>query len=338
MKRVELLPAGVPYYKANLHCHSVLSDGQLTPEEIKRIYQERGYQVVAFTDHRIYCNHEELNDEKFLAIAAMETDINEECDYQGNFSRVKTYHMNWYDTNPQENAEEKKALGNMEQLYDDIDYMIAYAQKMKELGFLSCYNHAYWSLQDYRDYSKLKGFWAMEIYNHGCELDGLYGYNPQVYDEMLRSGQRLFCVSTDDNHNRSGLEDAMSDSFGGYIMIGAEEFTYAGIMKALEKGDFYSVVSQDGREDGPEIYEMTLEGDRLHIKCSPVDKIYVQTCGRDCLRAAAQPGQSITEADFTLNGREGYIRLSIRDDHGRMANSNAFFLHQLPDEGLSPDM
>lgn len=329
MKRIELLPTGVKYYKANLHCHTVLSDGELTAEEVKKVYQERGYQVVAFTDHRTYCNHEELNDENFLAIAAMETDINEGNDFHGNFSRVKTYHMNWYDTNPQENTAEKRALGNMKQRYQDIDYLIDHARKMKELGFLSCYNHAYWSLQDYRDYSKLKGFWAMEIYNHGCELDGLYGYNPQVYDEMLRSGQRLFCLSTDDNHNRAGLESPMSDSFGGYVMIGAEEFTYAGIIKALQKGNFYSVVSQDGREEGPEIYEMTLEGSRLHIKCSPVDKIYVQTYGRDCFRAAAQPGQTITEADFTLTGGEGYIRLSIRDDHGRMANSNAYFMDEI---------
>lgn len=326
MKKIDFLPTGVKYYKANLHCHTVLSDGRLTPEEIKRVYQERGYQVVAFTDHRIYRNHEELNDENFLAIAAMETDINEEKDFQEDFSRIKTYHINWYDTNPQENVKEKEALGNGEQRYQDTDGIIAYAQKMKELGFLSCYNHAYWSLQDYRDYSRLKGFWAMEIYNHGCELDGLYGYHPQVYDEMLRSGQRLFCVSTDDNHNQSGLDDAMSDSFGGYVMIGAEEFTYAGVMKALQKGDFYSVVSQDGRENGPEIYEMTLEGSRLHIKCSPVDKLYVQTCGRDCFRAVPQPGQQVTEADFTLTGREGYIRLSIRDCHGRAANSNAFYI------------
>ena len=41
----------------------------------------------------------------------------------------------------------------------------------------------------------------MEIYNHGCEHDGLYGFNPQSYDEMLRSGQKLFTVATDDNHN-----------------------------------------------------------------------------------------------------------------------------------------
>lgn len=37
----------------------------------------------------------------------------------------------------------------------------------------------------------------MEIYNHGCEHDGLYGYAPLAYDEMLR----ISCIATDDNHN-----------------------------------------------------------------------------------------------------------------------------------------
>ena len=38
MKRF-LLPESGTFYKANLHCHTNLSDGHLTPEEIKRIYK-----------------------------------------------------------------------------------------------------------------------------------------------------------------------------------------------------------------------------------------------------------------------------------------------------------
>ena len=53
MKDQILLPeAG--YYKANLHCHTTLSDGEFTPEQIKAAYQEQGYSIVAFTDHRRY--------------------------------------------------------------------------------------------------------------------------------------------------------------------------------------------------------------------------------------------------------------------------------------------
>ena len=77
MKDQILLPeAG--YYKANLHCHTTLSDGEFTPERIKAAYQEQGYSIVAFTDHRRYENHTQLNDEGFLALAALEVDLTEE--------------------------------------------------------------------------------------------------------------------------------------------------------------------------------------------------------------------------------------------------------------------
>ena len=37
-----LLPEEGQFYKANLHCHTTVSDGSLTPEEIKAAYKARG--------------------------------------------------------------------------------------------------------------------------------------------------------------------------------------------------------------------------------------------------------------------------------------------------------
>ena len=36
-----LLPEGGNFYKANLHCHSNVSDGALSPAELKKIYMEK---------------------------------------------------------------------------------------------------------------------------------------------------------------------------------------------------------------------------------------------------------------------------------------------------------
>ena len=64
-----LLPESGNFYKANLHCHTVLSDGCLTPEEVKEIYKNAGYSVVAYTDHDILIpHHAELSDDEFLAL------------------------------------------------------------------------------------------------------------------------------------------------------------------------------------------------------------------------------------------------------------------------------
>ena len=47
----DLLPASGNFHKANLHCHSTVSDGALTPEALKELYTKNGYSVIAFTDH-----------------------------------------------------------------------------------------------------------------------------------------------------------------------------------------------------------------------------------------------------------------------------------------------
>ena len=54
------------YYKANLHCHSVRSDGAMTPEELKDFFLKMGYSIVAFTDH-VYIEdfNSYLTDENF---------------------------------------------------------------------------------------------------------------------------------------------------------------------------------------------------------------------------------------------------------------------------------
>lgn len=318
--KVNLIPETGTFYKANLHCHTIHSDGRLTPEEVKKAYMDEGYSVVAYTDHRRYQWHRELMDDNFVALAAYEVDINEHFKVPGDFSRVKTYHINLYDSKPEAFQEEKKESPLPESRYGDYHYINGYIDRMKEYGFFACYNHPYWSLQNYDDYKNLRGFWGMEIYNYGCEHDGLYGYNPQSYDEMLRLGNRLFCVSTDDNHNSFPFGDPLCDSFGGFTMIKAEKLTYDSIVDALLKGNFYSSM-------GPEIKELYVEDGVLHVKTSPVEKIYVLMEGRNCYKKAAKPGETVTEASFALAGSETYIRVTCQDGRGLRADSNAYELN-----------
>lgn len=199
MKDRALLPEAGQFYKANLHCHTVLSDGRWTKEQVKAEYQKRGYSVVAFTDHRHYGWHPELMDETFIPLAAYEADLNEPFPPSGDFQRVRTYHLNFYDTHPETRTGFEAQ--QPPQRYGDLAALNEFLAGKEAEGFLCCYNHPYWSLQNWQDYKDLDHVFAMEIYNHGCQLDGLYGYAPQAYDEMLRTGRRLFCLSTDDNHN-----------------------------------------------------------------------------------------------------------------------------------------
>ncbi|MCL2287132.1 MAG: PHP domain-containing protein [Firmicutes bacterium] len=311
MKKV-LFKADKNIYKANLHCHTTVSDGEWTPEKTKEMYKAKGYSVIAFSDHNKLVNHSYLNDDMFLAINSCEVDIGQSLPGQP-FSKKRVYHFILFSPDP--NACETPQLMGMD--YDDIDAINQYIKDRADEGFLVCYNHPYWSLQTYDEYSKLKGCFAMEIYNHGCAVfDGNCSYSPQVYDEMLRCGNKIFCLSTDDNHNRHPAEGLNNDSFGGFVMINSPSLGYSDIFNALKQGDFYS-------SQGPEIYEIFIQDGVLNVKCSDACQVIVYTDDRTC---HIEKGEALNEVGFVLNGNEKYIRVMCRDKEGLDANSNAYWL------------
>lgn len=104
-------------------------------------------------------------------------------------------------------------------------------------------------------------------------------------------------------------------------MFKLEKLTYASVIEALKKGDFYA-------STGPELQELYIRDGALCVRCSPVEKIYVVTSGRRCLMKLAAPGETLTEAVFPLNGDEGYVRVDCRDGQGRHAYSNAYWLDE----------
>lgn len=316
MKDYRFWPESGNFYKANLHCHTVISDGQLTKEEVKAEYRKRGYSIIAFTDHMIYGWHKELSDENFLAIAGIEVNINETD--KPDYNHTKTYHLNFYDQKP----ETSKAVPLPEFDINDKEALNKYLEEICEMGFVVCYNHPYWSLQDYDDYKDLKGLFAMEIYNHGCEHDGLYGYQPQSYEEMLRTGQKIFALATDDNHNFFPMGHQLSDSFGGWIMVKAPNLEYDTVMNAITTGNFYWSM-------GPEIHDAYIKDGVLTVKTSPVKKIYVNQEGRDCYKEVAAPGETITEASFPLRGNEAYVRVVVQDADRNCAGTNPCFLEDI---------
>ena len=72
------------FYKANLHMHTTVSDGKMTPLEVKEKYKEKGYSIVAYTDHELMLPHNDLSDDSFLAITSTEISINQrkDCDFR----------------------------------------------------------------------------------------------------------------------------------------------------------------------------------------------------------------------------------------------------------------
>lgn len=338
-----LLPEGGNFYKANLHCHSTISDGKWTVEEIKRNYMAAGYSIIAYTDHHVFVTHNDLTDANFLALNGYEISVDEKLseiiDKTTANRNKRTCHLCLIAKDKDKKVQkivysrsylEKKAeLFCMEEGCEirDLEYspeaISDLINEASDDGFYITYNHPVWSLETKDEYCSYHGMDAMEIVNYGSVCVGLDEHNGIAYDEILRGGERIFCVATDDNHDASPLGSAKNDSFGGFTVIKAEALEYEKIISALEKGDFYA-------SEAPEIKELWYEDGRVNIVTSEAVQISFTTGNRRSRVEIAEKGEFITEASFELQPSDVYFRITVIDGSGKEAYTNAYFLDTLP--------
>ncbi len=329
-KRTYLIDYRKNCYKANLHCHSTISDGVMTPEELKKNYKSRGYSILAYTDHEVLVPHNELNDEDFLTLPGYEVQVYGDMELPKRLRRVS--HMNFYPKDPENrkmpfyNFDDVMRLDKKpdisQAVYDGDgndykEYSVAglnqLISKGKDAGFIVSYNHPTWSKEDSSIYTNLQGIFAVEIYNHAAQLMGHDTYCPYIYEEMLRNGLRIGCVSNDDTHGECDL-------FGGFNMVYADSLTHNSVIKALENGDFYA-------SRGPIINALWYEDGIFHIECSPAKRIIISNSGRRDPKVSVKQTQSgeITCAEFPIQDIDVFVRFTVEDELGRTANTRAYW-------------
>ncbi len=333
-----LLPKDGAFYKANLHCHTTCSDGKLTPEQVKKEYMDRGYSVVAYTDHYLILPHTELCDKNFIALHGYELEIHSNTEP---VSRSKKTHINLIALSPDNLLQiayhrSKYVKGNMrskraEAVIDEslCDYERVHSPECvsdimhsaRENGYFVIYNHPTWSLDDYHDYANYDGMHAMEIYNYSSLNAGYEEVNGNIYDDILRTGNRIFCIGADDNHNGYPLDSPKCDSFGAFTVIKSPELTYTAITDALVKGNFYASM-------GPEIKELYYEDGKAVIKTSAAQRIIMHCGCRRSFVAIREKGKRLTSASFNIPDDAIYVRFTVVDKHGMRADSNAYFVDE----------
>lgn len=327
MKEI-LIDKSLNFYKANLHCHTTLSDGKHTREEVKEDYKAKGYSVVAFTDHEFVVNNSDLNDENFLAITSTELAIKEDSKQSTLKNlKMKVCHLNFYSPTPDNTItpcyssiynhyvrEDTKDLVKFDKEWKrahttrGINKMIREGNKK---GYLVSFNHPSWSLETERDYIGLEGVWAVELYNHSVVNGGGRG-DEHVFEEMLRAGKKVYCTAADDNHGEN-------DRFGGFTVINAEKLDYDTIFNALRYGYFYA-------STGPQIKSLVYEDNKVTFECSDCVKVSLVTEGR---RRSAIQADNINSGEFEVKDNDGYFRLVFRDKSGNLAWSQAYDLEEL---------
>ena len=325
-------------YKANLHSHSTVSDGKKTPEELKEMYKRHGYSILAITDHEVPCNHSDLNDSEFLTITGYEAYIRPNPDARYDVY-AKEIHINLFAKEPENEAvvcynpkyckymdeaqkEAIKKVGSQETREYSVEYINKFIKTAKENGYIAAYNHPYWSMEAEADIMAYEGLFSMEMCNYSSYLTSKLEYNAALYDKMLSDGRRIFCHSADDNHNGRPEGSHLCDSFGGFTMIMPEAFTYDSIIEAMEKGEMYSSM-------GPVFKEISVEGNKIHIECSDVERIELFTGSKKITKVIAEPGKTVNTADLEIDERAKFVRVSIVDKDGKFADTRGFFKDEL---------
>ncbi len=325
--KIYLIDPNKKWCKANLHCHTNFSDGYFSPGEIKKHYMEQGYSIIAYSDHEVIYDHSDLTDESFVALTSTEYSINCACG--------KTIHLCLFSKDPHNtfqvaageknfnhsDLERHKKFGKGELQFDGYNRKFTQESiqetidRANRAGWLVQFNHPNWSLNTREDYINLKGLWSLEVLNYLTEIETGAEYCINIYDDMLRHGQKLLCTMGDDNHNFNG---SFEGSFGGFNYIGVDELNYENVYNAMKDGTIYC-------SSGPIIKSIYIDTDewKIYVECSEAEDIIFTGYGRAFRHYY---GNNLTKADFKIFGGEKYFRITIKDKFGKVAHTHAYFL------------
>ena len=304
LRQAAFSPNGRPLLKGALHTHTTRSDGRVEPAALLFAYQDQGYAFAALTDHRIY-NYQGFGNTGLTILPGMEMDRN--IPEEGfvppppvPLAKVSREEGNGFS----QDQRFEKGFAEDQLAFQSVLDML------HENGNLTFYCHPQWSSTPAREFEKLRGNFAMEIWNTGCAYENDSDTNAAYWDELLMQGQVIYGVATDDCHHPEHIGK-------GFVMVNSEN-TVSGILRALKNGAFYSSC-------GPVIHDFFIENGKAVLECSPCRHV-VFLYGRAPGRMFRDPEGLITRAEFTVPSHYAYLRANVMDAEGRRAWTNPIFL------------
>lgn len=290
------------FWKGNIHGHSDMSDGLLTPEEACSRYKQAGYDFIALTDHFLEKYDFPLTDTRPYRDETFTTIIGAEL-HAPETSRGEIWHVLAvglpFDFPPTASNETGPEL----------------ARRARDAGAFVAIAHPHWYQLQKEDGLELDAAHAVEAYNHTSHVHCDRGDGLVMLDALLSEGKRLFTIAVDDSHWKN------NDAFGGWVMVKAEENTPEALLAALHEGAFYS-------SQGPEISDIRIEGDDLVVSTSPaVSVVAVGPVTKSRQKHALSEGGPLTETRLPLEPFKGeWCRIAVSDENGRRAWTNPLWL------------
>lgn len=289
------------WYKGNLHMHTTLSDGKILPGEACDIYQEKGYDFIAITDHR---KPSRAGEHKGMVLIP-----GAEWDY-GNGREYPVYHILSIGTESDLQLcdfyrEGKLPVGNVITPQKIID-------RINAAGGIAILAHPAWSLMEPGEMMDMKGIVAAEVYNSvsGVPWNANRADSSYYFDLWAAKGRLVPCVASDDSHWYSGEQTRA------FTMVQAEEKSVNGILEALRKGRFYASC-------GPRFEQVSYDEEQVMIECSEDVKrivVYSNSVWVD-QRVFDNPcGKAI----YHISDMDRYIRIELIDGAGQKAWCSPF--------------
>jgi len=285
------------WFKGNLHVHTTNSDGELSPQHTVDLYARYGYDFLAITDHGRVTDTTELDGRGMLLLEGAELGLPAA-------SLGQSYHVVVLGLKDECSLPEGAAAQDA----------LAAIQAQAELVFIA---HPYWSSLTLADLLAIEGYDGIEVFNTTC-LRGIgRGHSEPHWDALLARGRRVLGTAVDDAHFHYW------DAMGGWIMLKAPELSRRAVISAIKTGAFYA-------SSGPEIRNVVIAGDTVHVECSPAVTVALVVAGpgrgwtTDRL-GLRKRGELITEAELPLDAAGNWpFRIEVTDAHGNRAWTNPF--------------
>lgn len=249
------------YFRCELHTHTTMSDGKMTPEELVARAAECGYAAIALTDHNTVAGVERaVKEGERLGVTVLRGI--EWTTFWGHFTVIGgNSDVLWRDITPQ-NVSEK--IARAQSLGDIV--AIAHPRRM---GYPLCSGcHC-----DY-DIEKLTGADNYEVWSHYYPNEGVAARQQlEQWHSLLNRGIRMTAVYGYDWHNRDDVPPSYA-----YTYVGADSAKAKDIIKGLRKGATYVTVGVEvnckavccGKEYP--IGSVIPSGEcEIEISCRPVD-------------------------------------------------------------------
>lgn len=292
-------PYAVPggYRKAQLHVHSTLSDGRLTPGELVQLYRKLGFSFLALTDHNRVTVHAEEDGPDFVTIPG------EECTVIRHFWPLGPHLLHLF---ARESARERRSP---QALIDTIESRGGLAG-LAHPGWVGNLGSGQWSP---RQIDRLRHFRFVEIFNHFSDTR----INLERWHRALATrspADPVWGIAVDDTH-------VAEDAGRAWVEVKVEEVSPAALYRALAGGHFYATT-------GPRV-EFGVEGravraalvhpeGRRPAKGSAVVRFY----DRENRLLHRAEGEWVT---YRPGGGEGLVRVEVETELGT-AWSQPFWL------------